>query len=34
VNTLIAPALSTSGRSNLSCDGPMRRGEDAVSGCI
>ncbi|MCH79561.1 hypothetical protein A2U01_0000312, partial [Trifolium medium] len=34
VKTLITPALSTSGRYNLSCAGPIRRGEDAMPRCI
>ncbi|MCI39652.1 hypothetical protein A2U01_0060884, partial [Trifolium medium] len=33
VKILIAPVLSMSGRCNISCAGPIRRG-DAVSGCI
>ncbi|MCH86431.1 hypothetical protein A2U01_0007288 [Trifolium medium] len=30
VKTLISPTLSTSGRSDLSCVGPIRRGEDVM----
>ncbi|MCI67428.1 hypothetical protein A2U01_0088687, partial [Trifolium medium] len=29
-----SPCSSTSVRCNLSCAGPIRRGEDAMSGCI
>ncbi|MCH84799.1 ribonuclease H protein, partial [Trifolium medium] len=34
VKTRIAPALSTSERCNLSCVGPIKRGEDVVPGCF